>query len=846
MRILATVLALGIGAWAMAGTVRVQTGPAGPQLLVDGKPVPPRVFFGSRRGGGLAVGTVWKKLVVDIVSSMEVAGSGTLHFRFAHEPHWVEIRNLRIVAADGAGPTQVEGAFADQEAFGRVWNVWPPGEKNTVGTTTVRDGVLRIDLRAPKAGKWPDFHLHTQRVLRFTKDKAYRCEFEVRASQDTELRPALYRVEGGVWQQVAIPPSLVFTNQVALARDAGVDLVSTTIPHYWGEPGTPEDWSATDRVMREIITVNPKALVIARVSANAPAWWVKQNPDAMMTFEDGSKGNKPTVSCRAYREVATKQMTSLATHLLEAFPENFAGIHPCGQNTGEWFYDQSWGPIMSGYDVHTRAAWREWLAKRGERGAATAGVPAAADRHAHPNGFLRDPVKERAVLLFDRFRQEEMADFVLSLTRACREATAGKKLVVLFYGYGFEFGPLRNGAPYSGHYALSKVMASPSIDILCSPISYTDRGWPGTAPCMAPAESIMAAGKLWLNEDDSRTYLAKTTDYGGVADLQQTVDVMRRNGGQALMRGFGTWWMDLPGQNWFGDAKIWDVQRELNPLERKMLKRRPFRPEIAAIIGEDSMCHLTGGSSVLARPLVYEARAALGRSGAPYGQYLLRDAVAGRVPAKLQILLSAWSLTEKQRDGLRANRAVGTSRVWCYAPGYSDGKRRDVDLIRQASGFRVREVKLPNPVATPTGAGRDFGLIAPWGQEIAISPLFAVEPRDGDEVLATYSDGSAALVARKGAKGMDIFLGTPAWTSELARACALLAGVHLFTETDANVWAAAGVLSVHATEDGPLKLRFPRSVSLRDALGGNPVGKGERITVPFRKGETRVFLYGQQ
>jgi hypothetical protein len=45
------------------------------------------------------------------------------------------------------------------------------------------------------------------------------------------------------------------------------------------------------------------------------------------------------------------------------------------------------------------------------------------------------------------------------------------------------------------------------IDILCSPISYTDREWLGTAPCMSAAESVREAGILWLNEDDSRTFL---------------------------------------------------------------------------------------------------------------------------------------------------------------------------------------------------------------------------------------------------------------------------------------------------------------------------------------------------
>lgn len=33
------------------------------------------------------------------------------------------------------------------------------------------------------------------------------------------------------------------------------------------------------------------------------------------------------------------------------------------------------------------------------------------------------------------------------------------------------------------------------------------RGWPGLAPVMAPSETFMRNGFLWINEDDTRTHL---------------------------------------------------------------------------------------------------------------------------------------------------------------------------------------------------------------------------------------------------------------------------------------------------------------------------------------------------
>ena len=154
---------------------------------------------------------------------------------------------------------------------------------------------------------------------------------------------------------------------------------------------------------------------------------------------------------------------------------------------------------------------------------------------------------------------------------------------------------------------------------------------------------------------------------------------MLRNTAQASLRGFGTWWMDLPGQGWFNSSEIWSQMERLQPVDAAMAQRtEPFIPEIGAIIDEASMCLLTGGSAIAARPLIYDARAALGRSGAPYGQYLLNDILAGRVEPRMQVFLSAWQLTAEQRQKLAQQRTSGTWKTmlsWFGLSGASDVMR---------------------------------------------------------------------------------------------------------------------------------------------------------------------------
>ncbi len=833
------------GGWA-AVVVRVQNTPGGPQIFVNGQPVPPRFFWGTMNNSSVSLTPEWQNISFEVMPG-PVDGTGTLHFRFAPQPAEIWLAEVRIQDAQTGEDIFPVDSFATAENLERVWSVWPPGEANTVGQWEIADGALHITLRQPPQGPWPDFHFYSRARLSFAAGRVYRVSLRARSQPATVLRPQLYNVQGGVWNYVGwqLGPLL---QQVALARDAGVHFVSFSAPNCWNEPEKPQDWRPLDTLCRQIIAVNPRALLVPRVSANAPSWWLQRHPEARMIFDETIVDeHHASVSDRRYRAAACAHLEKLCRHLMEAFPDNFAGIHPCGQHTGEWFYERSWTNQVSGYDPATRAAFREWLQAQGDPHAATAEPPKPEERRAHPYGLLRDPAQERRLIDFARFQQEEMASFVTEMAAACRRGTNGEKLVIFFYGYLFEFPPLATGAPTSGHYALSKVLASRDIDILCSPISYTDRDWLGTAPCMSAAESVMQAGILWLNEDDSRTFLdtrrEEHVQEGGLVDLLQTQQVMLRNTAQEALRGFGCWWMDLPGTGWFNDARIWEVMTWLRPVDGALARRqKPFTPDIAAIVDEDSMCHLPGGSAAMARPLIYEGRAALGRSGAPYGQYILEDVLAGKVPARLKIFLSAWALSPQKRAQLLACRQPQEVRVWCYAPGYIYPDRRDAAGIKELTGFSAREIGLPTVSVEPTEAGRQAGLQEGWQIPGPIQPLFAVEAAPA-ETWARYPDGSPAVAVRRSPEGIDVFVGIPKLTPELVRALAKLAGVHIFTEDNSPVWATEEYISLQAHKEGPVLVNTGSARPVVDALNGMTLGTGPLVRLQMKQGEVRVLRY---
>jgi len=591
-----------------------------------------------------------------------------------------------------------------------------------------------------------------------------------------------------------------------------------------------------------------------------PAWWIQAHPDHAMKWDRPGQDRVPaSVASPLYREEAARQLSQLVAYLEKNWGEHVAGYHPCGQNTGEWFYEDTWTAALSDYSPITTQAWRQWLTKKyvtdealqkawknKEVRLTTADLPTPERRRSTPSGVLHHPQSEQDLIDLAEFQQDMMAECVCHFAKTVREASGGRKLVVFFYGYTFEFGAIHNGAPTCGHYALGKVLKSPDIDILCSPISYWDRGIGGSAPAMSAAESVMHAGKLWLFEDDTRTYLAKDSRYPGWHDgtdtLAETQSLLMRNTAEVSLRHFGTWWMDLGATGWFDDPELWRVMTQLRPMDETMLIRgQPFKPGVAAIVDEKSILHVAFGGTVVTRPLVYEIRRPLGRMGTAYGQYLLEDVLTGDVSARMLVFLAAWRLSKAEREQLRQATA-GKLKVWCYAPGCLSYDEESTTAMRELTGFDVREVSETVAWAEPTENGRRLGLTEGFGVRQKIRPLFAVKDAQPEEVLATYPDGSPSVVLRKLADGPSLFVGVPNLTSELLRLAAKEAGVHLVTETDANIYQNGPFIVVHAAKDGTLAIHTGDPGTIWDYLTGQQLGNGPVVNLDVKKGETRILV----
>ncbi len=845
---------------ALALEVRVDATGGAPRLCVDGQPVRARMFYGAPGSGPLTVGPTAGEAAFEFTAAEDEPGHGTLHFRFSEQPGEVALSDLHVVdlgtGREVLGGDGFQGLEKGLAGFSKAWNVWPPGAQNTVGTLAAAPGAgrggrpaLRVTLRTPAAGRWPDFHIYHQPNLTLEKSHRYRVSFWCRASAPRELRVALYRP--GQHYTLLGAPDNGFAAQIRMAVAAGARFITFPINLPWPKPGEAPDWRAVDEGCQRVCDVDTGALLLPRIGMDAPAWWLDAHPDCAMVWDKlPAKAHRyAVVYTPEYRDEATRNLAALVAHLEEKFGARLAGYHPCGQNTGEWFYPETWDRAISGYAPADAAAWRAWLLMRyrddtklraawNEPLAALAkvDVPPPVERLAAPHGLLRDPLTERRLLDWADFRQEEMAETVCQFAHAVRTASAGRKLVCFFYGYVFEFGPIFEGPAKAGHYALRRLLDCPDVDVLCSPISYFDRGLGQGAPAMTAAESVALAKKMWLFEDDTHTHLATGEPPGArdhVDTREKSVAELRRNTAQCALRNFATWWMDLGATGWFNDQGLWDEMRRLDALDSVLLKQpRAFRPEIAAVIDELAVREIAAGGEALARPGLYEIRRPLARCGAPCGYYLQDDVAAGRVGAKLFVFLTPWRADAAQVEKIR--RATRSAlRIWCYepTPGLTD--------------FTFKALTNVIALATPTAVGRQLGLTTELGAKAPIKPLYAVSDAQPEEVLATYPDGSAAIVLRRAGNGGDLFCGVPGLTSELVRLAARTAGVHLFTQRDCNLHANGPFISLHAAEDGQLEINTGRAGPVRDLLTGEKLDDGEKVFWDAKLGESKVLRVGE-
>jgi len=650
-------------------------------------------------------------------------------------------------------------------------------------------------------------------------------------------------------------------SQARRAVEHGVRLLSTLVELICPPPPDGSVYRTLDERMEVLLSVDPGAYVIPRVVFVPGAHWREQYPMDMQAYDRGA-GDDPSIASDHFWEEAGRALKLLIEHVRRtSYGHRIIGYH---LERGEWFQ-----PADAGFDrsYANREGFRRWLRRRyednevalraswfdGEAHFYTAEVPPV-PRPVSGTAFF-DPVRERRWVDFMEYVSDMTAERIMELARVVKEATEGRALVSVCYGYTWEF-----AHPWSGHLALDRVLACPHVDILTGPVSYSERA-PGSSGALpTPVDSVTLHGKLWLVEDDTKTHLAKPSSEADpfnprMENSAATEAVHLRTIGTALAHQIGVAWMDLWGEGWLDSEQIWDTLGWFtNMLTRQMKVRRRASPEVVALLDEKSLCLFNGGEALMQR-ILQGHRESLLRCGASVGFHLQSDVTHKDFPtdARLYLFLTPYRLPGAQREAIRQKLLnAGKTLVWFYTAGAMTDRASMDEPTPEVVGFNLRPQPWNSEIGTKivdsshpiTQSLSDRSL----GVRMRLNPSYYVaDDLANILVLGEYEQtGLPSLAVKEFEGGTTVFCGEPVLTPELLRGLCRFAGVQVYTRAPEDYsHAGYGWLTMHVLKDGQRTLTFrPGDVVCDVAEGVCSAADAREYRTPVKARSTRLFFVG--
>jgi len=613
----------------------------------------------------------------------------------------------------------------------------------------------------------------------------------------------------------------VLLQEIRQAADAGIKLFTFNVRLDWQH--TSEQAAET---IDKLCDAHPDGYFYTRIWLGPSRTWLDEHPDERVTKANGEQLNLASPSSEVWR-AATRQMLQdrIRETITGPHGHRFLGAGLSYLQTAEWFYPDT-NDFMD-YSPANLAAFRAWLKRTYRKNKAlrkawgdpevtidTAAFPAPGLRDAAHWGPFRHPVAHRPAMDLQRFQSDLIVDTIAYFAQAVKEATQGRSLVGVFYGYTME---LNNNGPralaHSAHLALARLLECPSVDLLQAPYSYFERAVGQPGHLHAPVDSVLLHGKLHLGEEDTYTHLAEPPAPGlkapGWKDRTtspaETLAVVRRNFANFSVHRCGTTIFDLLSDGRWRDQQFWLTVPLLYRILAELRDAPAFRPEVACVIDEASPHYLRATTW----PILIHAcswwRAELDRIGAPVAYYLQSD--LPRIPesVKALILANPYRIAREERRAIEGFLKRGATVVWTYAPGIAAPDALDPGRIAEVTGIRVA----PKFDDVPTVIVSEI-----TGETVAIDaqpwrPRFVVTD-EGIDVVARYEEtGEVSAAARPYHGGVSLYTATPRLPVGLLREICVRAGVHLYRDTPGMAAPVGDYLFIHTDRPATHTFSWP-------------------------------------
>ena len=443
--------------------------------------------------------------------------------------------------------------------------------------------------------------------------------------------------------------------QTALFRDAGMHVygIGVHTPKVWRPDGS-IDFADAEAKMRSVLSIDPEARFQFCIdTCTPPKWWCEAHPDELIGYATGTPSYgaerqyfnfvAPSMASATWRREMADYITRLVTYLESTqYAKRIYAYRPDYGVHHEWHY-YGFAGFLPDVGKAMTAAFRQWLERRyngdvealrrawndGAVTFATAEVPRKDVRLRLSAGNMRDSVKDRPAIDYERCHAEQVRDCLFAFNRAAKESCGGRALVGNYCGYFF-------GMPFPAeafHLENDAILDSPLVDFQCSPYVYgpSSRAAGNVQYARCLLEGLRRRGKLALLEADNVTTLHPTAHGHGNYTSSRADDlaILARDFVQTLCWGCGYWYFDF-GSGWYDAPEFGPFFKKIYAIRREIKDCRSIS-EVLVVGDYESVMLTNAGSSRFNDQRTTDLVNALGHAGVPFDTASTVDLASGKL-----------------------------------------------------------------------------------------------------------------------------------------------------------------------------------------------------------------------
>ena len=652
----------------------------------------------------------------------------------------------------------------------------------------------------------------------------------------------------------------------------------------WLEDGS-IDYAAFDAVIYDTLASNDDALVMVNIGMFAPQWWLEQNPDHRAQAHNGSSYialDDASLGSEKFRQEAGEVLRLLLAHMKEQnYYNRVFGLKISGGQSYEWMHLGTGADQGPDYSAASMEGFRNYLKNKYKTDQAlqaawgnnnvtleTAAAPGWDERCASTNVYMGDVDTgsiSRNLVDWNLWLGEASADSFLYYCQIAKEVTDNQIIVGGYNGYLWTSNT--HDSQGKAHTAMDRVLDSPYVDWIASPIAYNERLLGQSSAYMAMLDTVQAHGKLYVAEQDNRTCLSDSYagnswdadwDYkiGQARTMADTIYQQKRDFANALVNGAGLWQFDMYG-GWLDDDQIYDYIRDAKAeYDLSVHMNRSTTNEVAVFVGDETYAYLTAENSnmsfALLEPMLMQQRKHLAAMGAGYDTYAMSTLLEGKVPShKLNIVLSPFEITEQMHSAidtyLKSNNQVV---VWVYLPGISTGKALSLANVQRTTGFSIGAVEQKSTLQVQLDdSGHNLtegiaGLV--YGNSVLnfVSPLTYIQDTTGATVLGYNATGQKpGLAVKDMGNWTSIYSAAPCLNVQLLRNLMAFAGCHSYSENPTDIiYSSDSYVALHSAVEGNKTINLTGNYSVYDVFEEKFVSMNtNQIQYYHQANDTHIF-----